>query len=346
MVAKSTFPATPREMFHILADYDRSIGLESLLERLDYRDLSFQQIYWSALGRAPTENEGVASSSEAAARELLPNLLRSAEFRNKVVSLILQAFPEKKRSLFIHIPKCAGSSLKVFLQQHRNFLDLTLLTGGFLAEPDFFEGLREFHARAQASDTVYLGGHLRLSEVMSEGMIRSGDFVYTTIRDPQALMLSWIGYLVSLLKCDPGGTRPDTKEILARHASARAPAFSSKDWIIEFARSAIRDDVLIPPNPICLYLGRGECQSALDNCIASGIEIVPTVNFNDWVAQKWGVLPSRVNVGEDQGNLLTSDAVLLDLIQEKITEDRRFYLFFKSRAQQTKDRGFRIPEAI
>ena len=51
----------------------------------------------------------------------------SAAFQQEVLTLLLNAFPEKRRLLFVHIPKCAGSDLSHHLMTRYPSIDQRLM---------------------------------------------------------------------------------------------------------------------------------------------------------------------------------------------------------------------------
>ena len=93
-------PTTPRETFRAYRFYSGGEGPPRIASRLDFTGVTPHQVYYATLGRFPTAEEALQHASNPA-----------ATFVHLLVERLLAAFPEKRRVLFVHIPKCAGSDL-------------------------------------------------------------------------------------------------------------------------------------------------------------------------------------------------------------------------------------------
>ena len=105
-------PEMPYQTFNLLSLYNRAHGLYTLFRQVDFAGSSARQVAYAALGGpVPTEFKIPPNWTPDAARDLLNELLLSRFFQKDILRLFLEAFPEKRRLLFVHIPKCAGSDL-------------------------------------------------------------------------------------------------------------------------------------------------------------------------------------------------------------------------------------------
>ena len=97
-------------MLSTFAAYDKKQGLSALLDRIDRHPGDVSQIYWTVLSRWPNSIE-YRDQSKLTSRALYESLLTSKDFQTNIVRYVLEAYPEKRRFLFVHVPKCAGSDL-------------------------------------------------------------------------------------------------------------------------------------------------------------------------------------------------------------------------------------------
>ena len=158
-------PATSRQMFMSLLLYDRRQGLYNLLRQMDFAASSIETLLTAIFGKAtPPTIEALAIPDSTALRDMLNEVLLSEEFRRSILRLFLNAFPEKRRLLFIHIPKCAGSDLLIldpFVRLHRIDENVSGDVAPLLA---FLRDLQRRHAIAT---TLYQ----RLSAMTAAGIV-------------------------------------------------------------------------------------------------------------------------------------------------------------------------------
>jgi len=119
---KLPMPRTTRELFELFALYHPTDGLDGLLDRLDFSDVKPLQIYQVAHGRPPERLDLVVPDQGYRPRDHLKAALLSGEFRENTLRKLLVAFPEKRRDVFIHVPKCAGTDLILNLGRQRLLL--------------------------------------------------------------------------------------------------------------------------------------------------------------------------------------------------------------------------------
>src|SRR5205823_6565803 len=115
-------------------------------------------------------------------------------------------FPEKRRILFVHVPKCAGSDLNRHLAP--NFLTLPhrITSEEWVAKEELFETLRNAIRELDRSSEILVHGHIELDKYLTAVPDRPGDAIVTIIRDPVEIAISQANYAVTLLVKDPEGT--------------------------------------------------------------------------------------------------------------------------------------------
>src|SRR5271156_1873791 len=110
-------PRTPRELIELFAVYDRQIGINSVLNAADFSVLDRATVLTTALGAVKQQRLEQEVREGYNPRGHLRTLLQSVEFRERARPLIFEAFPEKRRAIFIHIPKCAGTDMTDLLRR-------------------------------------------------------------------------------------------------------------------------------------------------------------------------------------------------------------------------------------
>ena len=201
------------------------------------------------------------------------NLLYSSEFRERARTLIAEAFPEKKRAIFVHIPKCAGTDLTDTIRRRYP----TLLHGYFdlkgHAPEAFFQNLHNFAIGVRYADMISLCGHERLGCYQQQGLVRSEDWVFTVIREPLALMYSHISYVLTICRSAPKTRRPDGLGWLELLGISEIPEDASDADMADLGRRVLYDMAIRLSNPICNSLGDGSAITALARIEKSNIEI-------------------------------------------------------------------------
>ena len=104
---RCSVPSTIRETFELFAFFRPELGIEGLVANLSLEGMTPRQEYYAAHGRPPDSIATAILQSGITAADVYTAALRSEEFRENFVARFLEAFQEKKRLLFIHVPKCA-----------------------------------------------------------------------------------------------------------------------------------------------------------------------------------------------------------------------------------------------
>lgn len=112
---KEPFPNTAHKLFASFCFYQPIAGLTSVLNNFYITNSDIPGIFYSVLGRDP-ESLLEPAASDYSPSDSLKEALESEEFQQNVVRLILNAYPEKRRLIHIHIPKCAGTHLRARLE--------------------------------------------------------------------------------------------------------------------------------------------------------------------------------------------------------------------------------------
>src|SRR4051794_22778551 len=195
-------PRNPRELFQLLAGH--AVGkadLSDLLEPVDFAGVTPRHVYYGVLGRPPERFWSAAPDYDAKAHFLRG--LRSPEFRVRAIELFLAAFPEKRRLVFIHIPKCAGTDLNYHLARRFLWLRHILSSPETVPDKTFFAELAMAAQRVESVQEIFVAGHIQFSHYAARIGTRLNDRIFTVIRDPIEIAMSMANYVVSQLLSDP-----------------------------------------------------------------------------------------------------------------------------------------------
>jgi hypothetical protein len=296
------------------------------LDQLDWQAVTPLQIYSAILGRLPESAkvampEGPYSSRRAAERALL-----SREFQEGVLERLLSAFPEKRRMLFVHVPKCAGTDLTQHFQSKYPSIWLSLTRPVNADKSALFAALKAFVTRLDSSDSVFVCGHIPLRRYVRNSLYRYGDRIFSVVRDPQELAVSQVNYVFKRFFEAPRCQQPDTRE----WADALGfEAFDTKltaDELHAMALRALRIPQIVSGREICRFLGAGTAETALDMMARCDIEVTEVRKYNTWLKAEWGLdVDTRANESRKIISLSELGSADRRYLAEICEEDMRIY---------------------
>lgn len=323
-----TFPAprTPRELFALFALLDAEKGLPSLLSRLDFADVPRRQLVAAATGERPTTPKAAIDGDSFNARAALAALLNGADFQAKIRETILNAWPEKRRAIFIHIPKCAGTDLIAGLRRRYPMLHNHLAIPEITGKPELFAHLRDLAIAIPLLDTIAAAGHVPLRWYLERDLVRYNDLLFTTVRDPGDMIYSYIAFILTRLVTFQGVKRNDTSNWLGHIGLTEIEPDPSPAYLIGLGSKLLRSAAVTGRNMICNNLGRGTEASALETMVVTDIEITDMKRYSAWRSRKFGFQPEkRINESKPLYNRDSAPAEDRAYIEEMIEEDRKLY---------------------
>jgi hypothetical protein len=321
-------PREPRSLFELFVAYHEDKGLDGLLSNIDVADLTPRQLYAAVLGRRPENLRAAQVSANYIPRDHLRGVLRSPEFQSKAIRLLLDAYPEKRRLLFVHVPKCAGTDLRIALSDRYPSLDSGLGDPAWTSQAKLFETIHRVALNARFSDTILIHGHVRLLRAVEEGLIRPHDEVISVIRDPLEIVISHVNYIITrILQDQESGTfAPDTKGWLGQLGVAELPSEMSPATVVQTWKSLLYNPEIVTRNTICHWLGNGDRRSFLNRVMINDVEITDTLRYSAWLRERWGVRrDARANESVHFVTRDMIDAGDIDHIGSLIAEDRKVY---------------------
>ncbi len=319
-------PHTARQMLLAFGMYEPEKGLASLTSRLDFEGVTRRQVCFGVLARAPERVALATDGPEFNARRALTNALQGDEFQTRIREIVLGAFPEKRRSIFVHIPKCAGTDLQTFLKRHYPFLPQHVAIPNMTVKTALFDHLRQFAVGVALSDWIAIAGHVPLRWYTERGLARFEDDVYTTVRHPRDIIYSYISFVLTRCVEFQGVKRNDTTGWLAHVGLTDIEPGASPAYLADLGSRLLQSRKIMQANLLCQHLGTGTCASALEAMAIHDIEITDTKRYSGWRAQKFGSPPER-RMNPSQPLFTPESATPADraLIEEQIGEDLLLY---------------------
>ena len=322
-------PETPRETFDLFSLYDRSQGLYNLLRQVDFSGRSAKQLAYAALGAlAPAAEKAPANWQPEAARDTLNDLLLSRDFQQNILQLFLDAFPEKRRLLFVHIPKCAGSDLSHHLVGRYPSIAEQLRALQWTDKRLLFEALSDTVRRLHFSDTIFVRGHVNLADYLDQGLARRCDRLFTILRDPVDIAISQVNYILTRLRSDAaaGELQTDTRQWLPLLELDRMPDDLSDEFLCRLGERALRKREIVMSNPLCHWLGGGDATTVLARLAEHEVEVTNTQHYAQWRRQRWGIdEETRQNESIKFLSRGTLGAQDLDYLRDISIEDAKLY---------------------
>src|SRR5271170_6800574 len=102
-MVKYSVPHSLRQTFDLFRFYEQSMGIESVLERINWTAVTPSQLYCAGLGRLPENRSFAVPKSDFSPKQFFDVILGSIEFQSNIIENLLRAYPEKQRALFVHI---------------------------------------------------------------------------------------------------------------------------------------------------------------------------------------------------------------------------------------------------
>jgi hypothetical protein len=321
-------PSDTRALFRILSLYNSQAPLSALLDLIDFSEATPEIVYFATLGRPPEATSGVALSdrSQYSAKRHFEACLLSNEFQTQLMESFVRAFPEKKRLIYIHIPRCAGTHFRVNVGSRHPQIPNSLQDVAATSKIEMLQAISKVSRVVDVFDSVVLSGHRRIDYFLRRIGVRAGDEVFTSMRDPLDLVISISNYVIKLLSQYPNGERPDARTFLDYLELDRLPQPLSADAARDLFIRTIYDERIVPRNPISFYLGDGTAKTAIANIITKRIEVTTTDRYNQWLECRWKChAPERLNEADcifDKNELVTKHG---NQLSYATSEDREVY---------------------
>jgi len=290
-------PTNLRDVLMLFAHWRPRHGAEGLFKQVNWARASRRQIIHAFLDRPPANAAEAEEDADFDRQVYALQLFGSAEFRANIPVRVMQAFPGKRRVLFVHIPKSAGTDFNSAIRPTLPFVHRGMEDPEMTPQPLLERQLNHFGKLIATEKYIFMGGHHQLAWYLDERLYRFNDRLIAIMRHPHAIAVSLINYIVHRMRTTPGLTAPDTR------TWARILGLTEFDPetvdLREFALSIITRPGIQPVNPICSLLGDGTAARAFDNMPRAPIEFTSLEKYSDWLTASWKIeRTKRENVSD------------------------------------------------
>ena len=280
-------PTNPREVLQLLSQYDEADGIEGLLDLVDWSNSSPEQ-----LGRAfgdPPELMPLVAASTGDGRKLGRSIFLSLQFQSQAIPFAIKAFPEKAKLLFVHVPKCGGTTVYRLLGKKYPWLSEHAVSPEWTPPAKFLAALGNFSRRAESSEAILITGHYSLETYLAKNIHRKGDKLFAVVRHPYDIAISFVNYMLMRFHDDPDCAYPDTSA-WAKHLGMKFfDPSASPEKLKHLAFRLLREQSVNKTGVLTEYLGAGSASSAIRLMETVGIEIVHLDRLNDWLKARWNI---------------------------------------------------------
>jgi hypothetical protein len=286
-------PYNPRALFDAFALFDGNTGVYELLTRFKLDEINWRQANFIVFGNLATETmRGHAQSAKYLARDYIGELLLSDDFQKNLIPLFLEAFPEMKRVIFVHVPKCAGTDLSANLMRRLPFLHQQMTQPNWMQRDDLFRAISRLVLNVRFFDQIFITGHNSLRYYTSRNLVRPVDKVFTILRDPIEIAVSQVNYIMSRLTAEARSKdhSPDTGEWLRILNLDMIPLNMPEEMVQSLCTTILHDTNIIQPNSMCSWLGGNDAETATNQLVEHDVEITIIENYKAWLRHTWGVI--------------------------------------------------------
>jgi len=322
-------PHNSRALLEIMALYDSQAGLRPLLDRVDMSGLNAANIFRMTMQSPIDVQQSPWPLGDYNASADLVAALESQTFQENIIGYLLRAFPEKRRDIFLHIPKCGGTDLITNLEPRSLSISKRLEDTAWTSKASFFAEVAKLIQKMPFFDNIFVHGHITIYEYNRFADLRPGDSLFSVLRDPVDQLLSQANYAVSRLVMDPAGRSPDTRQTLNRMGLASLPEGLRDSELREIALGLLKNREHFISNPICRHLSGvpgGNYETTIKTIMLYDIELTTMAFYNRWLHRRFGVNAtthhnaSTKYLGRD--DIL---AVLADELPSLIGEDQKVF---------------------
>jgi hypothetical protein len=338
-------PRTFRDTLRLLRHHQNSRDLDHLLQRVDWSGVSPRQIYHAFLGRPPERAQFAIPGPNWTPQAHARLIMELEEFRTSLLSRIADSLPGRQRLLFVHIPKCAGTDLEITLgQRHPKLMSWDIEPNRLNAE-QLAARVAEF--MSHPGETIFIGGHLRLKWFLDQQLYRFRDRIFTVVRHPRDIALSYANYVVRRFADNPKLTDSDTSTWAKPLGLERFDRDMTAEERAALALRVLRNPAIVPSNVICTYLGDGDFASAIEMMARVDIEISATSRYDAWIGEAWGIKPhEKLNASPRILTWDQLDPADRDRIERTTAEDVRLYERVMERLERAGRNSVTGPELV
>lgn len=332
-------PCNPRSLFETFALFDERTGMYEMLSRLDFAEINPRNAHFVVFGDMAVEPVPYdAETKKYCARDYVNELLLSGQFQSNLIPLFLRSFPEKRRLIFVHIPKCAGTDLSANLMSRFPFIHQQMTQPTWMTKEHLFRAISRLVLNIQFFDRIFVTGHNSLEYYTLNGLVRPMDRAFTIVRDPLRIATSQVNYVMTKLTADArsGSFGPDTRDWLNSLHLDTLPIDQPPTMVQSLCSAILHNTKIVQPNSMCSWLGGDGVEAVIRLLSEHDVEITTTDNYNEWLHQTWGITTeTQLNRSEMFISLETMSHHDLAYIRDTYSEDIKLYSTICKALQRT-----------
>jgi hypothetical protein len=330
-------PARPRDLLELFVSLGREASIPALLQSCDLRQADPRHLTYVALSRWPTRLELTQLPTPYDPRLHLRQLLLGEEFRESLIWRICDAYPERQRLLYVRIPRCAGEHILALAGSMHAMFPPALVQFKRNDHATFIPALGSYLGRFNMARTTQVTSPTLAAFTQQPAVTdldralpwpggtpprRTGDRLFTIVREPSGLILSQVNAILAALQQRQAAGDAATAGWRSRLGAL--PRAEDKPGWVGVGRRVLADLTL--SNPICTALGDGTAASALEACRVADVEIADLSRYADWITYTWNVEPGPATNAAPPV-LTRQDLGPADLarLASLVTEDSAFY---------------------
>ncbi|MGE0223610.1 MAG: hypothetical protein AB7S57_10140 [Acetobacteraceae bacterium] len=321
-------PTDPQSLAKLFSLYDGANGLYDLLCRLDFRGIKPSHLRYSVFEELTSLFRVIGGWETYAARDELNNLLHSQTFQENIIPFLLNAFPDRRRLLFVHIPKCAGSDLSLHLSSRTPSIEQRWAERSWSSPAELFRSISHFAREVAFFDRIFIRGHVPLDYYCNHHLIRPSDHVFTIVRDPLEISVSQANYVLTKIRrnVESGIMERDTQGWMQFLGLTALPTEMTAAFASEYSRKILYNTDIVEPNSICRWLGGGTAEEVIRRLAQYDVELTDTGRYNDWLTERWGIVANtRQNESEKFVTLDTLGHQELNYLARLSPEDLKLF---------------------
>jgi len=274
-------------LFEIFQANDFDKGILSFAAKLErHADLDTARYYYRALLLRQPGNGSEAMRPVQDIPAEIAGFLLSPESMTGLGRRLIEEFPELHRDLFIHIPKTGGSAVIAAARRDPSYVVARAPSWGFndFADPRAYvvslaKGL------FSGAESILFEKHLRVRDVLRYNMVRPSDRIFAVVRDPIAIVMSWINFtLTSLTWVEEDGESHQVARMMRERIGVDADFNPSLHLDSSVVTRII--DRLVWVNPHCECFGAHTATDALDNIRRLGITVYDPAGMESLLADR------------------------------------------------------------
>jgi hypothetical protein len=251
---------------------------------------------------------------------------------------MLAAFPEKRRLLFVRLPRSAGQATVDHLEGlhpvppafigGRDYRDAAVFMPLIGACANRFDITTTLAVCASRMATFVTPGGLA-SDQNDDGLqwrgvepvFRPGDLMFAILRPPRDVALSQVNAALAALGSDEASVARPLRQRFGRPP----PAGKATAWRA-LGREMLGE--VVARNPVCHALGDGTAAGALAACRCVPIQLVGLGRYEAWARVAIGPWEAPRQIGGEA--MLRREDVAADVLTELVAEDEVFYGRFEA----------------